>query len=149
MLQDQRKQGCSAGEMAGSRIRLVEGSFGSASAAGVVLGSSGAAKAVGSWQVAGLPVVLDVPSAGPLLGIGRTRAYRLARSGVFPCQVFRVGRSWRVPTADLLALLGLTGSSEAPASEGVMALDGNSPQCSGTSGRRTAVRPVASPRRVG
>ncbi|NUR60059.1 MAG: helix-turn-helix domain-containing protein [Catenulispora sp.] len=64
-------------------------------------------------QVADLPVVLDVPSAGRLLGIGRTRAYRLAHRGGFPCRVIRIGGSWRVPTADLLALLGLPASSVA------------------------------------
>ena len=58
--------------------------------------------------VAGLPVVLDVPSAGRLLGIGRTRAYRLAASGGFPCPVLRVGGTWRVPTVGVLAVLGLS-----------------------------------------
>jgi hypothetical protein len=57
--------------------------------------------------VGGLPAVLDVPSAGRLLGIGRTRAYRLAAAGEFPCRVLRVGGTWRVPTADLLVVLGL------------------------------------------
>ena len=33
-------------------------------------------------ETGGLPAVLDVPSAGRLLGIGRTRAYRLAAAGV-------------------------------------------------------------------
>lgn len=68
-------------------------------------------------DVAGLPVVLDVPSAGRLLGIGRTRAYRLAASGGFPCPVWRVGGSWRVPTAGVLAVLGLSvpGLAEPPA----------------------------------
>ena len=67
--------------------------------------------------VAGLPMVLDVPSAGRLLGIGRTRAYRLAASGGFPCPVLRVGGTWRVPTAGVLAVLGLTvpGLAEPPA----------------------------------
>jgi hypothetical protein len=58
-------------------------------------------------MVGGLPAVLDVPSAGRLLGIGRTRAYRLAAAGEFPCRVLRVGGTWRVPTADLLVVLGL------------------------------------------
>lgn len=58
-------------------------------------------------SITGLPVMLDVPSAGRLLGIGRTRAYRLAASGGFPCPVLRVGGTWRVPTAGVLAVLGL------------------------------------------
>lgn len=56
----------------------------------------------------GLPAVLDVPLAGRLLGIGRTRSYRLAAAGEFPCRVLRVGGTWRVPTADLLEVLGIT-----------------------------------------
>src|SRR6266568_1933148 len=58
-------------------------------------------------EVGGLPVALDVPSAGHLLGIGRTRAYQLAATGRFPCPVLRIGGSWRVPTVPLLELLGL------------------------------------------
>jgi hypothetical protein len=58
-------------------------------------------------EAGGLPAVLDVPSAGRLLGIGRTVAYRLVAAGEFPCRVLRVGSEWKVPTADLLAVLGL------------------------------------------
>lgn len=58
-------------------------------------------------EIGQLPVVLDVETAGRMLGIGRTAALRLARTGRFPCRTVRVGNLWRVPTADLLALLGL------------------------------------------
>ena len=58
-------------------------------------------------EVAGLPAVTDLVTAGRALGIGRTRAYELARAGQFPCPVIRVGGTWRVPTAGLLAVLGL------------------------------------------
>ena len=34
-------------------------------------------------------------------------AYELARAGQFPCPVIRAGRTWLVPTAGLLAVLGL------------------------------------------
>ena len=68
-------------------------------------------------EAGGLPAVLDVPSAGRLLGIGRTVAYRLAAAGEFPCRVLRVGRQWKVPTADLLAVLGLPAQS-APTVDG-------------------------------
>jgi len=73
--------------------------------------------AVERWNVVGLPMVLDLPSAGRLLGIGRTRAYRLAASGGFPCPVLRVWGTWRVPTAGVLAVLGLAvpGLAEPPA----------------------------------
>lgn len=58
-------------------------------------------------EIANLPITLDIVTAGRLLGIGRTTALRLARAEQFPCRVLRIGSQWRVPTADLLALLGL------------------------------------------
>lgn len=47
-------------------------------------------------------------TAARILGIGRTKAYELARRGEFPCLVIRVGDLYRVSTADLLRLLGTT-----------------------------------------
>jgi hypothetical protein len=58
-------------------------------------------------DVLALPPAVDVVTAGRALGIGRTTAYALARTGRFPCRVLTVGSSYRVPTADLLTLLGL------------------------------------------
>jgi hypothetical protein len=58
-------------------------------------------------EIAGLPAVTDLVTAGRALGLGRTKAYELARAGQFPCPVIRTGKSWMVPTAGLLALLGL------------------------------------------
>jgi predicted DNA-binding transcriptional regulator AlpA len=54
-----------------------------------------------------LPVVMDVVRAGQVLGLGRTKSYELAKTGRFPCRVIRVGKSYLVPTAELLTLLGL------------------------------------------
>ena len=48
-------------------------------------------------EIAGLPAVTDLVTAGRALGIGRTRAYELARAGQFPCPVIRAGGTWRVP----------------------------------------------------
>jgi hypothetical protein len=58
-------------------------------------------------EVAALPAVTDLVTAGRALGIGRTKSYELARAGEFPCPVIRSGGSWLVPTAGLLAVLGL------------------------------------------
>lgn len=63
-------------------------------------------------EIAELPTVLDLMTAARALGIGRTTAYALARDGGFPCAVIRVGGAYRVPTAGLLAVLGLSGSRE-------------------------------------
>ena len=58
-------------------------------------------------QLAELPAVVDVPTAAEALGLSRTAAYELIRVGGWPTPVFRLGRLIRVPTAPLLALLGL------------------------------------------
>jgi hypothetical protein len=65
-------------------------------------------------EIAELPAVTDLVTAGRALGIGRTRAYELARAGQFPCPVIRAGGTWRVPSAGLLALLGLPVSVPPP-----------------------------------
>ncbi len=54
-----------------------------------------------------LPPVLDLPTAAQLLGVGRTAAYQLVRENQWPTPVIRVGRLIRIPTAPLLALLGV------------------------------------------
>ncbi|MBB6000137.1 helix-turn-helix domain-containing protein [Streptomonospora salina] len=59
-------------------------------------------------QVAQLPPVLDPPTAGRLLGIGRTSTYTLLAAGDFPAPAFRAGKRWRIPTAGVCRLLGLT-----------------------------------------
>lgn len=66
-----------------------------------------------------LPAVVDVTTAGRLLGVGRGAAYELVRTGQWPTPVVRLGRLIKVPTAPLLALLGhpakVAPPSEAPA----------------------------------
>lgn len=65
-----------------------------------------------------LPAVVDLVTAGKVLGIGRTKSYELARSGEFPCRILRVGKAYLVPTPELLALLGYPGGARRPESEG-------------------------------
>jgi predicted DNA-binding transcriptional regulator AlpA len=57
-----------------------------------------------------MPVMLDVPAAARLLGVGRTLAYDLIRAGRWPTPVIRVGRLIRVPSGPILELLA-TGAS--------------------------------------
>jgi excisionase family DNA binding protein len=54
-----------------------------------------------------LPVAVDLTTAARALGLGRSTAYELARRRHFPCRVLRVGSSYRVPTAELLQVLGI------------------------------------------
>jgi excisionase family DNA binding protein len=59
-------------------------------------------------ELLALPVVVDITTAARALGLGRSTGYELARRGEFPCRVLRVGSSYRVPTAELLRVLGIT-----------------------------------------
>ncbi|WP_344952599.1 DNA-binding protein [Actinomadura miaoliensis] len=66
-------------------------------------------------ELLALPATTSVENAARALGLGRTRAYELARRDRFPCKVIRIGVSYRVVTADLHRLLGVTGA-ERPSS---------------------------------
>lgn len=57
-------------------------------------------------ELDGLPAALDVPTAARVLGIGRTMAYELVRTGQWPTPVVRIGRLVKIPTEPLVALLG-------------------------------------------
>jgi hypothetical protein len=50
---------------------------------------------------------VDLMTAAAALGLGRTKAYELARRDEFPCRVTRIGETYRVPTPGLLELLGV------------------------------------------
>ncbi len=58
-----------------------------------------------------LPVVVDLLTAASVLGIGRTSAYELVRTGRWPTPVLRLGNRIRVPTAALRELLSLSTAS--------------------------------------
>ena len=58
------------------------------------------------YEMVALPVVVDVETAGRMLGVGRGTAYELVRTGRWPTPVIRLGRSIKIPTAPLLALFG-------------------------------------------
>jgi predicted DNA-binding transcriptional regulator AlpA len=59
-------------------------------------------------DVLALPTVVDVPTAAAVLGIGRTAAYELIRTDQRPTNVLRMGKLIRIPTAPLLALVGVS-----------------------------------------
>ena len=52
---------------------------------------------------------VDLMTAARALGLGRTKAYELARRDEFPCRVIRIGDTYRIPTPGLLELLGVSG----------------------------------------
>lgn len=55
-----------------------------------------------------LPAAVDLLTAARALGIGRTKAQELARTGAWPTPLLKLGSQYRVPTAHLLLLLGLS-----------------------------------------
>lgn len=58
-------------------------------------------------DVRALPAAVPLVEAAKALGLGRTVAYALARSGQWPTPLLRLGAQWRVPRAALLRLLEL------------------------------------------
>jgi hypothetical protein len=62
-------------------------------------------------ELAALPTTTTIEIAARALGLGRTRAYQLARAGRFPCKIIRIGTSYRVVTADLQRLIAGNGNS--------------------------------------
>ena len=64
-----------------------------------------------------LPVLLTVPVAGRVLGVGRTVAYQLVRRDQWPTPVIRVGGQIRIPRTPLLELLGLPTPEATPPPE--------------------------------
>jgi len=54
-----------------------------------------------------LPAIVDLQTAARAFDLGRTKAYDLARTGQFPCRVLRINNAYRVPTAELLRVLGI------------------------------------------
>ena len=63
-------------------------------------------------QVSTLPAVVDVATVAQVLGLSRTSVYERIRDGDWPTPVFRLGKLIRIPTAPLLALLGVEPTTE-------------------------------------
>lgn len=73
------------------------------------------ARRIRGWtadEVRALGVTTDLVTAGSILRIGRTRAFELAQAGQFPVPVICTGTRYVVPTAPLLALLGLVDTTQ-------------------------------------
>jgi hypothetical protein len=51
------------------------------------------------------PPTVSLLAAAAVIGIGRTKAYELAKRDEFPVAVRRVGATYRVPVAELLRFL--------------------------------------------
>lgn len=82
-------------------------------------------------EIRALGVRTDLETAASIWGIGRTRAYELARNDEFPCPVVRIGAKYVVLVAPMLRALGIdqtdqedseAGSSTEPATARIHAL---------------------------
>jgi len=58
-------------------------------------------------ELLALPLIVDIGTAARALGLSRSTGYELAKRGEFPCRVLHVGSCYRVPTAELLRVLGI------------------------------------------
>lgn len=58
-------------------------------------------------ELLALPVMFNLDTANRALRIGRTKGFALAREGLYPCPVKRIGAEYRVARADLLRELGI------------------------------------------
>ncbi|MEV4229639.1 hypothetical protein AB0J81_21570 [Streptomyces bobili] len=58
-------------------------------------------------ELLALPAAVDLDTGNRALCLGRSKGYELAKRGQYPCKVLRLGKTYRVVTADLLNLLGL------------------------------------------
>ncbi|MFI7101939.1 hypothetical protein ACIBK8_21530 [Streptomyces sp. NPDC050161] len=68
---------------------------------------AGRAKGMSREELMALPAAVDLETGNRALGLGRSKGYELAKRGQYPCRVLRLGKAYRVVTADLLDLLGL------------------------------------------
>ncbi|MFI6153981.1 hypothetical protein ACIBCA_14950 [Kitasatospora sp. NPDC051170] len=73
---------------------------------------------MGRAELLRLPAAIDLDTANRAIGLGRSKGYELASLGAYPCRVLRLGKKYRVITADLLRLLGIEAAiGEGPAAD--------------------------------
>ena len=64
-------------------------------------------------ELLSLPVSVDLTTAGRAFGLGRTKAFELARQERFPVRVLRVGQKYRVPRSAIFEALGISPAAAA------------------------------------
>lgn len=58
-------------------------------------------------ELLALPAAIDLETSNRAFALGRSKGYELARRGLYPCRILRLGNAYRVVTADLHAVLGV------------------------------------------
>lgn len=56
-------------------------------------------------ELRALPAAINLDISNRALSLGRSTGYALAKRGMYPCKVLRVGNAYRVITTDLLRIL--------------------------------------------
>jgi hypothetical protein len=79
-------------------------------------------------ELRGLPVTVDLETAGRAFGLGRTKSHEMVRAGKFPCQVLRLGNRYRVRKADILREVGMPEDDEPPVARPKSAAGNSVPQ---------------------
>jgi hypothetical protein len=74
-------------------------------------------------QLNALPATVRLETANQALNLSRTTGYALAKQGLYPCRVLRLGRAYRVSTAHLLQILGIDAPRAVQAAEGAEPAD--------------------------
>lgn len=59
-------------------------------------------------ELLALPAAVPLETGNRALGIGRTQGYALAKRDEYPCKLLRLGGTYRVITASLLDVLGVS-----------------------------------------
>jgi hypothetical protein len=68
-------------------------------------------------ELLALPVSVPLAVAARAFGLGRNKAYELAKHDQFPCRVIKVGERYRVPRSALLEVLGVKTTETLPPEE--------------------------------
>ena len=64
-------------------------------------------KQMSTEELLGLPVTVDLETAGRAFGLGRTKSYQLARAGEFPVPILPLGARFRVRKTDIMQAVGI------------------------------------------
>ena len=66
------------------------------------------AASISAQEILSWAPTVDPPTAGAAFGLARSTSFQYAREGRFPCKVVQAGKHYRVVTADLIRVLGLS-----------------------------------------
>ncbi|WP_019547872.1 hypothetical protein [Streptomyces sulphureus] len=70
--------------------------------------NAGMQRGMSRAELLALPAAIDLETSNRALALGRSKGYDLAQRGQYPCRLLRLGNAYRVVTAELQALLGVS-----------------------------------------